>query len=78
MVEPVDRYAQGDPECVVYLPGRGSLIGLYIKGVPYPSMLGIREDADGQIVSCAITTELRIEHPPAHGYGVVRDEEDGN
>ena len=62
-MHPVDRMPQGDPETVVLLP-TGSLIGLHIRGVDAPTMLGIREDADGQPVSCAITTELHISYPP--------------
>lgn len=61
MVEPKDRMAQGDPEWLVLLPGRGAIVGLYIKGLPDAQILGIREDADGQIVSCAVMTELNID-----------------
>jgi hypothetical protein len=59
-IDPSDVRAAGDPETVVLLP-RGSLLGLYIKGVPGPVMLGIREDAQGQPVSCAVTNELFID-----------------
>ena len=64
MVEPKDRMAQGDPETVVLLP-TGALVGLSILGVRGPTMLGIREDAEGQPVSCAITNEFWAEYPPA-------------
>lgn len=59
MVNPKDREPQGDPDTVVLLP-EGALVGLYIKGVPGNVMLGIREDADGQPVSCAVTNELHL------------------
>lgn len=87
MVEPKDRFAQGDPETVVFLPGGDSLIGLYIRDLEDAQhvMLGIREDRDGQPVSCAVGNLLHIDPHPSqrnpnrvHGYGVVRDEEDGN
>lgn len=60
-IDPRDRVPQGDPDTVVSLPGGGSLVGLYIKGFTAKFMLGIREDAEGQIVSCAVTNELRID-----------------
>ena len=62
MVDPKDRVAQGDPETVVLLP-HGALVGLYIRGVTSKEhiMLGIREDADGQPVSCAVTNEVYID-----------------
>lgn len=60
MVDPRDQTPQGEPETVVVLP-EGSLVGLSIKGVRAPTMLGIREDAAGQPVSCAITNELAID-----------------
>lgn len=74
-VKLIDRIPQGDPETVVLLPrGSGSLIGLHIRGVGVPSMLGIREDELGRPEACAITNELHIDttHPrPVHGYGWV-------
>ena len=63
MVSPKDRCPQGDPETVVLLPN-GSLIGLSIRGLKSMTMLGIRKDADGDPVSCAIANELYIEHIP--------------
>jgi len=60
MVDPRDRTAMGDPETVILLPGEGALIGLYIRGVPGQTMLGIREDADGQPVSCAVGISLDL------------------
>lgn len=59
-IDPRDLVAQGDPDTVVLLPD-GALVGLYIKGVPGKVMLGIRENADGQPVSCAVTNELHID-----------------
>lgn len=78
MVDPIDRYPQGDPETVVLLP-HGALVGLHILHSGHGQiMLGIREDAQGQPVSCAVTNELVIEYPPQRGhprrYG---DREDG-
>lgn len=61
MVNPKDRQAQGDPDTVVLLPG-GALVGLSIRGLRQgPVMLGIREDAEGQPVSCAVTNEIWID-----------------
>lgn len=61
MVNPKDREPQGDPDTVVLLP-HGALVGLYIRGLKGgPVMLGIRKDADGQLVSCAVTNELYID-----------------
>ena len=52
IIDPRDLQSQGDPDTVVYLPyGAGSLVGLYIKGLRQPTLLWIREDADGQPVS---------------------------
>lgn len=59
MVNPKDRVPQGDPDTVVLLP-QGALVGLYIRGVPGLVMLGIREDAEGQPVSCAVTNDLHM------------------
>lgn len=59
MVNPKDRVPQGDPDTVVLLP-QGALVGLYIRGVSGLVMLGIREDAEGRPVSCAITNELHL------------------
>lgn len=60
MLAPKDRVPQGDPDTVVLLP-HGSLLGLHIMGLPGHVMLGIREDAEGQPVSCAVTNELHID-----------------
>ena len=60
MVNPKDTVPQGDPDTVVLLP-EGSILGLYIKGVRGHVMLGIREDAEGQPMSCAVTNELWID-----------------
>ena len=50
-----DRVPQGDPEEVVYFPARaGTLVGLCIKGVGGPTLLEIREDAEGVPIWCAI------------------------
>lgn len=60
-----DREPQGDPETVVLLPN-GALVGLLILQSGYGQiMLGIREDAEGQPVSCAVTNELHVVYPPA-------------
>ena len=56
----IDLFPQGDPETVVVLP-HGSLIGLYIRGLYGHVMLGIREDAYGRPVSCAVTDELYLD-----------------
>lgn len=62
MVDPKDRVAQGDPDTVVLL-AHGALVGLYIRGVTSTEhiMLGIREDAEGQPVSCAVTNVVHID-----------------
>lgn len=74
-MHPIDRCPQGDPETVVLLP-TGSLLGLYIRDSGHGDiMLGIREDRNGHPVSCAITNELMVEHPPkSHGYGFTEDD----
>jgi len=74
-MDPIDRMPQGDPETVVYLP-TGALLGLHIRGMLGPMMLGIREDAEGQPVSCAVVNSLQIDtmqlKPKRH-----EDREDG-
>ena len=76
-MDPIDRYPQGDPETVVLLP-QGALVGLYIRGTEHGEiMLGIREDAQGQPVSCAITNELHIEYPPHSNPRRVEDCDSG-
>lgn len=66
-VEETDLRSQGDPETVVLLPKCGALVGLHIKSgdgrarLEQHIMLGIREDDQGQPVSCAITNELEID-----------------
>ena len=57
-----DSEPQGDPECLVALP-TGSVVGLRILGLKSEIMLGIREDTEGQPVSCAVTNELLITYP---------------
>lgn len=64
MVPKRDRQPQGDPETVVLLPHGGALVGLYIRGITGTAMLGIREDAEGQPVSCAIGEMWEIETAP--------------
>ncbi len=78
-IHPVERTPQGDPETVVCLP-TGSLLGLHIRGLDAPVMLGIREDAEGQPVSCAITTELHIDtaHRPLQSNPRRRVESNGD
>lgn len=62
--DPIDLMPQGDPETVVMLPG-GSLLGLRIRHSGFGEItLGIREDAEGYPVSCAVTNDIRIEFPP--------------
>lgn len=56
----IDKMPQGDPETVVWLPS-GSLIGLAIRGVLGRVMLGIREDAEGIPVSCAVMDSLHVD-----------------
>ena len=60
MVDPRDRVAQGDPETVVLLL-RCSLVGLLIRGVSGDVILGIREDAHGRPVSCAVTNAFGVD-----------------
>ena len=60
-IPPTDLVPQGDPETVVCLPS-GTLLGLCILGVGRtPMTLGIREDMEGQPVSCVITTALALD-----------------
>ena len=76
MVDPRDLRPQGDPETVVCLP-TSTLLGLQILGSRFgPTTLGIREDLDGEPLSCAVTNELRL-NIPQHGYGHVEHEDDG-
>lgn len=82
-IHPKDKCPQGEPETVVYLP-TGTLLGLHIKGFSAAVMLGIREDNEGQPVSCAVTTELYIDTSRVplqsnpfrlkHGYGAIEDD----
>lgn len=60
-IDPRDRVAQGDPDTVVELPDGETLVGLYIKGFTAKFMLGIREDKEGQPVSCAVTNQVHID-----------------
>ena len=67
-VHPVDLMPQGDPETVVILPD-STLVGLLIRGVDGHTMLGIREDAHGYPISCAVgivmeTTDVPIQSNP--------------
>ena len=56
-----DLVPQGDPETVVFLPGGPSLVGLCVKGLWIgPVMLGIREDAEGRPLSCAVTSDIEL------------------
>ena len=76
-MDPIDREPQGDPETVVLLP-TSTLLGLHIRGVlGGPAMLGIREDADGQPTSCAITTELVIDTTRVQSNPRRQTDEDG-
>lgn len=56
-----DLQPQGDPETVVCLSKQGSLVGLRILGLAEDVMLGVREDMEGQPLSCAVTDELKID-----------------
>lgn len=58
-----DLTPMGDPETVVFLPKSDSLIGLHIVGLDEDVMLGIREDAHGRPLSCAITHEIALDVP---------------
>lgn len=60
-IEPSDLICQGDPETVVFLPNRTTLIGLQIRGYEHHVMLGIREDERGHPLSCLVTNELQID-----------------
>lgn len=53
MIDPRELLPQGDAETKVFLPGGEVLLGLYIKGVRSPSMLGVRVDELGRPLSCA-------------------------
>jgi len=59
-MDPRDRVPQGDPEWTVCLP-RDTLIGMLIRGLSEPVVLGIREDALGWPVSCAVTTHIALD-----------------
>lgn len=89
MVNQKDTVPQGDPDTVVLLPD-GALVGLYIRGLTNGHvMLGIREDAEGRPMSCAVTNAIYIDtarpkmdmtllsnpRRPQHGYGAVGDDE---
>lgn len=63
MVDPADLVAQNDgkgPETVVLL-AESTLLGLRILGLPGHVILGIREDLDGRLVSCAVANEIYID-----------------
>lgn len=55
-----DLVPQGDPETAVFLHG-SSIVGLHIRGVEGHVILGIREDAAGHPLTCAITCEIQID-----------------
>lgn len=77
-VHPIDLTPQGDPETVVLLPHGGALVGLYIKGVTGPTMLGIREDDEGQPLSMAIGDLFEIDTSRVQSNPRRQaDEEDG-
>lgn len=63
MVDPVDRVAQGEPETVVEWPEwpDGTFIELSIRGWVCPLLLGVRLDASGRPVSCAVTNAFGVE-----------------
>lgn len=50
--EQEDLREQGDPETATFIPSGGTLIELKINGFPEYQSLGIKEDCDGQPVSC--------------------------
>ena len=60
MRDPRDARPQGEPDTVILLP-HGSLVGLHIRGVAGGIVLGIREDAEGQPISCAEVTRVQME-----------------
>lgn len=60
-IEPSDLLPQGDPETVVFLQKQGAIVGLAIRGLDGHVMLGIREDAQGHPLSCAVTNEVEID-----------------
>lgn len=60
MVEPIDRFPQGDPDTVVPLPHGETIVGLAIRGVEHAIVLGVREDDLGRPVSCAVTNALLL------------------
>ena len=63
MRDPYRRVGYGDPETVVLLPNGESFIGLRVHGLLDLTMLGIREDAEGRPVSCAVVTEIAMDVP---------------
>lgn len=79
-MDPSDLIAQGDPETVVFLAGT-TLVGLNIKHLPDPFpthlMLGVREDSEGNPISCLVTNELTIDYTPQSNPRRVLDEGDG-
>ena len=77
-IDQKDQVAQGDPETVVLLP-TGALVGLYIRGLKTGlTMLGIREDTDGQPLSCAVTNEFHIDtSKPQQSNPRRHDDDDG-
>lgn len=65
MIDPRDRRPQNHgkgPETYISLTD-GSILGLYIRGVPGQVILGIREDRHGQPVSCAVANTVYVNHP---------------
>lgn len=71
-MDPSDLCPQGDPETVVLL-STGAIVGLNIRGVRGQVLLGIREDKDGQPVSCAYGDVLYLSQP-SHGYGYTEED----
>lgn len=61
MAHAIDRFPQGDPETVVLLPEGESIVGLSIRGLDGPLMLGIKEDEFGRPISCAVTNQLCVD-----------------
>ena len=83
MVDPRDIVGQDDfDDVVVLLPSGESLVGLSIRGWGEPAILGVRHDADGAPVSCAVVDSLAVDHHPAQNprrypkaWPIPKDEE---
>lgn len=59
-----DLLPMGDPETVVFLPNKATLLGLHVVGlIDGDVMLGIRCDELGRPETCAVTNEINLHYP---------------